>query len=75
MNYDNWKLASPDYSEEVSTCCGAGYEEFEENEEVEGCYICDECKDECEIIDEDEYNVNRHESYLEDLADEKRQGL
>ena len=23
MNYDDWKLMSPDYSEEVSECCGA----------------------------------------------------
>ncbi len=28
MNYDQWKLASPDYTEMVSRCCGAEYEEI-----------------------------------------------
>ena len=27
MNYDQWKLASPPYEEDVSPCCGAEYSE------------------------------------------------
>lgn len=83
--YDNWKLASPHYSDMVSSCCGSEYEDYsnyseEDIEEIFPDYLdysfsCTECKEGCEIIDEDEYKFNRHESYLEDLADEKRQGL
>ena len=54
MNYDNWKLSSPNYSDEVSTCCGAGYEETVEDM-YETNYICDKCKDACDIQDEEEY--------------------
>ena len=73
-SYDNWKLSSPNYSDDVSTCCGAGYQEMVEDM-YETNYICDECKDVCDIQDENEYKQDRWESYQEDLADEKRQGL
>ena len=74
MNYDNWKLSSPHYSDDVSTCCGAGYEEMGGGL-FETEYICDECKDTCDIQDEDDYKQDRWESYQEDLADDKRKGL
>ena len=74
MNYDNWKLSSPNYSDEVSTCCGAGYEETDD-EIYETNYICDKCKDACDIQDEKEYEQDRWESYQEDLADDRRHGL
>ncbi len=74
MNYDNWKLSSPNYSDDVSTCCGAGYEETDD-EIYETNYICDKCKDACDIQDEKEYEQDRWESYQEDLADDRRHGL
>lgn len=70
MNYDDWKLMSPDYSEEVSECCGA--ETSEETIEEEDVILCDSCGEECVLIDEEEYKHNRWESYQEDLADERR---
>ena len=70
MNYDDWKLMSPDYSEEVSECCGA--ETSEETIEEEDVILCDSCGEECVLIDEEEYKYNRWESYQEDLADERR---
>jgi len=76
MNYDNWKLSSPNYSDDVSTCCGAEYEETEEFYDTFGTeYICKECECYCEIQDEDDYKQDRWESYQEDLADDKRKGL
>jgi|TARA_R110000823_G_scaffold303761_1_gene425245 hypothetical protein len=74
MNYDNWKLSSPNYSDDVSTCCGAGYEETDD-EIYETNYICDKCKDACDIQDEKEYEQDRWESYQEDLADDRRHGF
>jgi hypothetical protein len=38
-------------------------------------YICDKCKDACDIQDEEEYKQDRWESYQEDLADDRRHGL
>ena len=34
MNYDDWKLASPEYDSMVSSCCGADYEETLDAEEL-----------------------------------------
>ena len=77
MNYDDWKLASPDEGEIVSACCGADTVEGD----VSTCCgasmlgetdICEECGEPCELIDEEEYRSNMRESYLEDLADEQR---
>jgi hypothetical protein len=79
--YDNWKLSSPNYGEMVSSCCGSDYSDSEDKEldleihEECGEYVCDSCGDCCDIIDEEEYAFNRHESYLEDLADDERHGL
>ena len=70
MNYDDWKLASPNYTEDVSECCGA--EVTEETIEEEDVILCDSCGEECVLIDEEEYKHNRWESYQEDLADERR---
>lgn len=80
--YDNWKLSSPNYSEMVSSCCGSDYSDAEDNEldldileELGEAYVCDSCGDGCDIMDEEEYAFDRHESYLEDLADERRHEL
>ena len=57
MNYDRWKLSSPDEKDMVSSCCGAEYSEDNE---------CESCGHECKTIDEDEYFELEKESYLED---------
>tara|TARA_R100000935_G_C2823776_1_gene161177 strand:- start:1148 stop:1387 length:240 start_codon:yes stop_codon:yes gene_type:complete len=75
MNYDNWKLASPDYDDSVSRCCGADYSDAVEKEDEDFGYHeyqCSECDEYCEIQDEREYHQERHESYLEDCADDER---
>tara|TARA_B100000780_G_scaffold259957_1_gene211328 strand:+ start:25 stop:276 length:252 start_codon:yes stop_codon:yes gene_type:complete len=75
MNYDNWKLASPDEYYQVSRCCGAEVEdptEEELEEDFEHEYKCVECNEGCEVQDLDEYQQDRHESYLEDCADDER---
>ena len=38
MNYDEWKLASPPESTEVTDCCRSG-EYYEEYSEVEDCDV------------------------------------
>jgi len=65
MKYDDWKLMSPDDegSGMVSNCCGAEYEEDD--------YItCLECYEECNIIEDYEYEEIQRENYLEDMRDE-----
>jgi hypothetical protein len=65
MNYDDWKLATPDYSGMVSACCGAEYEEDD--------YItCLECYEECNIIEDYEYEAIQRENYEEERAEAKR---
>jgi len=52
MNYDEWKLASPPESTDVTRCCQSyEYEEGVFNEE-EDCYqtICEECGEPCEVV-------------------------
>lgn len=73
MNYDQWKLASPDYTEMVSRCCGAEYVDSIDNEndiETMEDYVCCECQDYCDIIEEYEYQEIQRENYLEDMRDE-----
>lgn len=77
MNYDEWKLQAPEYTEYVSTCCGADYVlsiDYENDIETEEQYVCNSCQDYCDIEEEYEYEERRKESYLEDCADEKRHG-
>jgi len=59
MNYDNYKLATPDYFEDISNCCGSEYTETNED------YICNSCSDSCDVVTEYDYN----EYKLDDLAD------
>ena len=52
MNYDEWKLASPPESTDVTRCCQSyEYEEGVFNEE-EDCYqtICEDCGEPCEVV-------------------------
>lgn len=72
MNYDDWKLASPPEGGLVSSCCGEDYNEEYESDLEFDYYVCVSCQDECDIIEDYEYEQNRRESYLEDLADEQR---
>ena len=46
-----------------------------DDEIYETNYICDKCKDACDIQDEKEYEQDRWESYQEDLADDRRHGF
>jgi len=66
MNYDDWKLATPDYAEMVSHCCGTEY-----NEDDDG-HTCLRCGEECETVDEREYDVQQKEALAEMRMDEER---
>ena len=68
MNYDDWKLASPEYDSMVSSCCGADYEETLDAEEYE-VFICDKCGDGTEVIEGSEYEENRR--MMNKLTDEQ----
>ena len=60
MNYDKWKLSTPeDYgSDYVSNCCGARVD----NSELR----CSDCGEGCKAIEDYEYEAIRKENYLED---------
>ena len=56
----------------VSSCCGSEYVEsidkendIDTNEE----YVCNECQDYCELIEEYEYKEQQRESYEEMMRD------
>jgi len=68
MNYDNWKLATPESESGylVSHCCGAEYEEEDDGT------ICLVCWNDCVEIDEREYRQSRKDDWDEMLADDKR---
>jgi hypothetical protein len=68
MNYDDWKLATPDYSDMVSDCCGSEYELWNDEE----YYICSKCGDECITIEDYEYEEIQRENYEEERAEAKR---
>jgi hypothetical protein len=75
MNYDDWKLATPNYSEMVSDCCGADYVWSIDKEcdiETEEEYVCNKCQDYCEIIEDYEYEAIQRENYEEERAEAKR---
>ena len=75
MNYDHWKLMSPDdegYAM-VSRCYGGEYVDSIDNEndiETMEDYVCCECQDYCDIIEDYEYREIQRENYLEDMRDE-----
>ena len=72
MSYDRWKLSSPYDKDTVSNCCGEYYtKEYDLDLEFD-YYVCVSCQDKCEIIDEEEYNINRHKSYLEESKNQKK---
>ena len=59
MNYDDWKLASPDTEscELVSPCCGSEFTDYVDNENF-GKYKCDYCGEDFDEPTEDyEYAV------------------
>lgn len=66
MNYDDWKLMSPDDEgyEMVSNCCGARMDEDQG--------LCYKCKDHCEPMEDYEYEAIQKEAYEEMRADERR---
>ena len=70
MRYDDYKLSNPidDTYGMVSTCCGSEYVD----KDADGIYWCDSCKFECDIIEDYEYEAQQRESYLEMMADAKR---
>ena len=68
-NYDNWKLSNP-YDDGfgydmVSDCCGAIM--------CDETYICLECKEHCEPLEDYEYEAIQKENYLEAKADAERE--
>jgi len=66
MNYDNWKLATPDTEDIVSTCCGAEIQEEDMYDEYcYTAYVCTDCGDECEEINHNEYIMNQAEYWKE----------
>jgi len=72
MNYDSWKLSNPiddgHYYGLVSSCCGSEYID----EDEDGVLWCDECKCECDSIEDYEYEAQQRENYLEMMADGMR---
>ena len=56
----------------ISTCCGAEYRDEYESALEFDYFVCESCQDECDIIEDYEYEQNQKESYMEDLADEQR---
>jgi len=73
MTYDQWKLSNPvddGYGYDmVSSCCGANLYNHDDTDE---CDICSNCDDECEPIEDYEYEAIRRENYLEERADARR---
>jgi len=71
MTYDQWKLSNPVDDgcgyDMVSSCCGTHYDEDEDN-----VTWCADCGDDCDIIEDYEYNAIRRENYLEMMEDERR---
>ena len=72
MKYDDWKLATPDYSDMVSDCCGDEWEETENEEYGEIGIMCIACGDWCDTIEDYEYKEIQRENYEEERADAKR---
>ena len=75
MNYDQWKLMCPDDEgyDMVSYCCGADYvNSIDKENDIETIedYVCCECQDYCDIIEDYEYQEIQRENYLEDMRDE-----
>tara|TARA_R110000787_G_scaffold103768_1_gene210396 strand:- start:1011 stop:1223 length:213 start_codon:yes stop_codon:yes gene_type:complete len=70
MNYDNWKLSTPEYSSTISACCGAQViDEYCEDQDA-NFDICEDCGDECSAIDQGEYDERRREDAMEFNRDE-----
>lgn len=59
MEYDNWKLQTPNDDEEVSSCCGA---------EGDG-YECTSCGKEVGYVSESEYEIEKMYDWHENLRD------
>tara|TARA_R110000744_G_scaffold376373_1_gene490583 strand:+ start:182 stop:412 length:231 start_codon:yes stop_codon:yes gene_type:complete len=72
MNYDDWKLATPDYEEMVSDCCGQDWEETENEVDGEIGIVCIACGDWCDTIEEREYNELQKQERAEMRMDEER---
>lgn len=66
--YDNWKLATPDYTEMVSDCCGTNFTHDYEYDDL----LCETCGNQCEEIWEDEYRERERMDYEEMMSDERR---
>jgi len=70
MNYDYWKLSNPTDNgfgyNMVSSCCGT---EYDEDDTGINC-LC--CGDDCDIIEDYEYEALQRENYLEERGDAKR---
>ncbi len=68
MNYDDWKLATPDYEQMVSECCGADYDYINDDYEP----TCCKCNEETFIIEKYEYDISEKEAIAEMRMDEER---
>jgi len=78
MNYDDWKLMSPDDEgpQLVSPCCKGEYEEKDFITEMNEKYKCLECDELFMVPETDhEYDERQRENAAEDRMDEKRLGL
>ena len=54
MSYDKWKLATPDYSELVTSCCGSEQESSRASNCCDSSFwaetdICGECKEHADV--------------------------
>ena len=75
MNYDQWKLATPDGVELVSPCCGSDYTDTFDEDRFE-IYTCDYCSEEFdEPVEDYEYMSRIQDERAEDRMDEERLGL
>jgi hypothetical protein len=66
MSYDKWKLATPDYSELVTSCCGVEVETKESlayDDKIEYCSCCGDT--DIEAIEQYEYDERRREDAAE----------
>lgn len=60
-NQLNRYLDSLDNAEEVSNCCGASI--------IDDTIICSDCKEQCDIISLEEWNMIQYENAMSDKAD------
>ncbi len=68
MTYDGSTLATHEYEEIVSECCGADYDNIKDDYEP----TCSKCNEETFIIEKYEYDISEKEGIAEMRMDEER---